>query len=264
MVEWDEIRLDFMRDFGKLTNNEHVVPVCNGSAALIASLAALGIGKHSKVIVPAFTFIAVADAVLWNDATPVFADIKKDTYCLDWTDVSKKLDQDTWGVIAVHSFGNLCKIPDWISKLVVVEDCSQNLFANEGGVLRTYSFYRSKQLNLGEGGAVGTNKKGLAEKVHNFCNHGRSDRNQFDILGTNFRMAPIVARLGSRKIEAGTYGKTYNGGGVEEGFYPYVIYHQPVYRKLGITGNCPVAEKIAEKIRQNQRNINHFRKILKT
>lgn len=234
----------FADHFGELTGNQYVIPTCNGTAATTATLTALGI-TDGYVSVPAFTFISVANSVLAVGARPSFVDIRADTLCMDTT---KPLQEH---VICVHTFGKTCQLPQGHT---VIEDCCQNLFANQGGTARIYSFYgvdRGKQLRLGEGGAVGTNNKALADKIAQVCNHGRKDRFTFTEFGLNYRMSQLLAKIGLQKLEAGDYDKTYKGGGTEAGFYPYVIYQQPIYKRLGIHGDCPVAEKVAEKVRNH-------------
>lgn len=260
---------EFEDEFKKFTRTKHAIACCNGTAALHTSLLCLNVGLGDKVITSPFSFVASSNCILYCGGQPIFADIKLNDYCIDPKQVRQKLAEnpDVKGIICVHLFGNVCDLDALrdicdTHDLWLVEDCAQALGAKYKGQhvgnigeFGIFSTYTSKNLWTFEGGILITKNVELAEKARMIINHGRVDKHTHKILGYNYRMPEICALLGLRMLqlhkkailsELGSYGPA-------EGYYPYVIYNQPLYQKLGITGNCPNAEKIAEKVRKGQK-----------
>jgi len=250
----------FEVEFKRFIGAEHAVATCNGTVALHTALLSLGIGEGDKVITTPFSFIASANSILYCGATPIFADIDPDTYCLDPVEVRDALEEhdNVKAVLCVHLFGNVCDMKSMLNlaqayNVGLIEDCAQALGRNVGntGHFGCYSFYESKNLWTFEGGMLTTPSSELAKKARMLINHGRSGRWTHEVLGYNYRMPEVCALLGLQQLkrhrkaimaELGSYC-------VDDGFYPYVIYEQPVYKKLGFNGHCPNAEKIAEEVR---------------
>jgi len=194
----------------------------SGTAALSIALAACGIGARDEVIVPAFTFIATIESVLWAGAVPVFAEID-DTLCLDPQSVEACIGPRTRAVLPVHMCGAMAQI-DRIEKLcrsrdlLLIEDTAQALGASyQGRALGTFghmgcfSFDAVKTITCGEGGAVVTRDPELYARAHQFADHGHdhvgSDRGRegHPTLGTNFRISELNAAVGLaqlRKLDA--------------------------------------------------------------
>lgn len=191
----------------KFIGTKYVVALNSGTAALQASLMALGIGKGDEVLLPSFTFLATANAVAATGATPVFVDIKKEDYTIDPEDLEEKITENSKAIIPVHLYGHVADIKR-IKKIAeknaldVIEDACQSLGSTLNGKqtgsfgdIGCFSFYASKVITSGEGGAVATNNKELADRVRMIRNHGMLQGNDARILGLNFRMTELCAAI---------------------------------------------------------------------
>src|ERR1700732_2913849 len=161
--------LDFERAFAKFHGARHGIAVTNGTAALEVAMAALGPGPGDEVIVPNFTFVATASAVLFANALPVLVDVRPDTHCLDPELTEAAITPHTNAVIAVHMGGHpadLDVLKDLASRkgIALIEDCA-HAHASEWrgkrvgtfGLGGTFSFQSSKLMTAGEGGIVVSN-----------------------------------------------------------------------------------------------------------
>lgn len=186
----------------------YAVGVASGSDALYLSLMALGIGPGDEVIVPAFTFFATAGSVARTGATPVFADIKPDSYNLDPADVERKITSRTRAVIPVHLYGQAADMDEIMTlakerDIKVVEDAAQAFgAAYKGrrvgalGDMACFSFFPSKNLGgAGDGGMVVTADAGLAEAVRVLRVHGSKPKYYHHRLGINSRLDEIQAAI---------------------------------------------------------------------
>jgi dTDP-4-amino-4,6-dideoxygalactose transaminase len=184
------------------------VGVANGTDALVVALKALGLKPGDEVIVPAFSFFATAEAVLWLGATPVFADVEDATLNLDPTDAEHRVSPRTVGVIGVHLYGRpfdadalraLCAR----HRLWLLEDAAQAQGARWGersagaiGDLASWSFYPTKNLGcFGDGGAVTGTDPELLERVRLIANHGQVARYDHRAVGTNSRLDSLQAAV---------------------------------------------------------------------
>jgi len=187
---------------------DFAVGVSSGTAALHLALMALNIGPGHEVIVPANTFIATAEAVSLAGATPVFVDCEPRFYTLDPSALTAALTSRTKAVIAVHLFGqpaDLDSIKGFTEKhgLVLIEDCAQAHLASyhgkpvgSHGIIGCFSFYPGKNLGAyGEGGAVVTNDRALADKVSALRNHGSAQKYVHEYIGHNYRMEGFQAAI---------------------------------------------------------------------
>lgn len=195
----------------------HVVLVSSGTAALHVSLVALGIGLGDEVIVPAYSFPAVANAVELAGAKPVFVDICTGDYCIDADKIERKITLRTKAIMPVHEFGqaaDMDKIWEIASGrgLYVVEDAAcaigtryNHVHAGTMGDLGCFSFHPRKILTTGEGGAVVTHNPDLAGKVRKLRNHGMEPagkRFDFVLPGFNYRMTDFQAAMGVPQLNA--------------------------------------------------------------
>ncbi|WP_142858388.1 DegT/DnrJ/EryC1/StrS family aminotransferase [Salinigranum halophilum] len=200
---------------------QHAV-VCNsGTTALTAALEACGIGHGDEVIVPSFTFISTANAVVATGATPVFADIEPERYGLDPDSVEARLTADTAAIVPVHYAGRACRIHE-LARLVddhdltLIEDAAEAQGARAAGEyvgtigdVGMLSFCQNKIVATGEGGAVVTDDDELAERVGLLRSHGRvsgdyfgsTGGGEYTTLGSNYRMPDIVAALGVAQLD---------------------------------------------------------------
>jgi len=207
---------EFENAFANYVGVDYAVAVNSGTSALHLALLSLGIGKGDEVIVPALTFFATVEAVLYVRAIPVFADIDEETFCMNPDDVAEKLTEKTKAVIPVHLFGHPCDIDainDVVSEFEMenhldytiwfIEDCAQ---AHGAEYIHTkvpvslygcFSFYATKNMTVTtEGGTIVTDDPQVAEKCRILRNHGMTDRNTHAYLGYNYRMNEIAAAIG--------------------------------------------------------------------
>jgi dTDP-4-amino-4,6-dideoxygalactose transaminase len=196
----------------------HAVGVASGTDALILALRALGIGPGDDVIVPDYTFLATASAVLHVGASPVLVDVEPDTYCIDVAAVAAHITPRTRAVIPVHLFGQPADMAGLIDLaaargLTVIEDNAQALGAlyrgrrtGAIGHVGCLSFFPSKNLGgYGDGGMVVTADADLAERVRMLRTHGWREKYDPEVLGYNSRldeMQAAVLRVKLRHLDA--------------------------------------------------------------
>jgi dTDP-4-amino-4,6-dideoxygalactose transaminase len=183
-VGGDEVE-EFERAYADYLGVEGCVGVANGTDALVIALRALDLRPGDEVIVPAFTFVATASAVVLAGGRPVLVDVEPDTLNLDPASVAEKISEHTVGVIGVHLYGrpfDVASIEELCSEngVWLIEDAAQAHGAvyrgkKVGGFgrLATWSFYPAKNLDcFGDGGAATGNNIGLLERVQRLANHG--------------------------------------------------------------------------------------------
>lgn len=200
----------FQEEFARFQDAQYGVCNVNGTASLEAALRAAGIGMGDEVIVPPYTFIATASAVLMCNGTPVFADIDPDTYNLDPAAAGAAITPRTRAIIPVHIAGCPADMDAFAALakkhgLVLIEDCAQaHAAAWNGrkvgalGDMGTFSFQSSKNINAGEGGMVLTNSKEWHERCWSVVNVGRVPDGawyEHRVLGSNLRMTEFQAAL---------------------------------------------------------------------
>lgn len=205
----------FERAFAEAVESEHATTASNGTTALHLALAALGIGPGDEVIIPALTFIASANVVVYTGATPVFVDVDPITWTLDLAQVRAKITPRTRAVMPVHLYGHpadmtgLCALAAEYG-IAVVEDACEALGARVAGrpvgaigTIGCFSFFGNKVITTGEGGMVVTNDAALIERVELLKNHGMSPKRRYfhPIVGFNYRMTNMQAALGLAQME---------------------------------------------------------------
>jgi perosamine synthetase len=199
---------------------EHAVTYNSGTTALVGALRAAGVKKGDEVIVPAFTFIATVNAIRLVGADPVFVDIERDRYALDPDATRAAVTDRTAAILPIHCYGKPFLIDDLSTVAVeynvpLIEDAAEAFGAREGGVMAgtvgdaaALSFCQNKVVATGEGGAVVTDDTELAKRLRLYRSHGRSSDDYFDAadsgeyvaLGTNNRMADVVAAIGAGQM----------------------------------------------------------------
>ncbi|EKD90413.1 MAG: hypothetical protein ACD_31C00005G0039 [uncultured bacterium] len=198
----------FEKEFSEYLGLKYAIGVGSGSVALDLSLEALNIGEGDEVILPSLTFIATAEAVSHRGAVPVFVDIEEQTLNIDPHKIEEKISKKTKAIIAVHLYGNPCNMDQILKlantyKLKVIEDCAQahgaiykNKKVGNFSDAAIYSFFPGKNLGcFGDGGAVVTNNKDVAEKVRLLKDHGRIDKYEHKILGYGARLDNLQAAI---------------------------------------------------------------------
>jgi perosamine synthetase len=219
---------EFEERFAAWVGAQHAVSFSSGTAALHAAVFAAGLKSGDEAITSPMTFCATANCVLYQGATPVFADVSADTLNLDPHGVSKKISPRTKAVIAVDYAGHpadLTALRDLAAQhgLILIEDACHALGAEHhgkrvGGIadITVFSFHPVKHLTTGEGGMVTTNDSKLAETLRRFRNHGISSEArgrqasgqwfyEMVLLGFNYRLTDIACALGIsqlKKLEA--------------------------------------------------------------
>jgi len=191
-------------------NVKYVVFAPNGTLSLYMALMVLGVGPGDEVIVPAFTFVGSATSIALTGAKPVFADINLDDFNLSIESMEKCLSKKTKAIMPVHIYGQSARMNQIMRfarkhKLKVVEDAAQGIGVTCGqkhvgtvGDIGCMSFYADKTITTGEGGALLTNNKKLAEKLMYFRNQGRLKRGSFvhPYVGFNYRITDLQAAIG--------------------------------------------------------------------
>ena len=190
----------------RFLGSSYAVAVNSGTAAIQAALHALGIGKGDEVLVPSFTFVATANAVVAAGARPVFVDIDK-RYTMDPEDLEKKISRRSKAVIPVHLYGNvarveeICKVADERG-LRTIEDAAQSMGSTYRkkqsgtfGDMGCFSLYPAKVVTAGEGGLVVTDNKDLYDELRLVRNHGMMRGYDSRTFGLNLRMPEINAAI---------------------------------------------------------------------
>jgi perosamine synthetase len=191
------------------------IAVSSGTAGLHLCIRALGIVADDEVIVPSFTFVAAANAVRYEGATPVFVDIEPRSLNLDPSLIEAAITPRTRAILVVHTFGcpaNMQAILDIAHRhgLRVIEDACEAIGATYQGRhvgcfadAAVFAFYPNKQITTGEGGLVVTGDPRLAREIRAMRNHGRyesDDWHQHSILGYNYRLSEIQCALGCAQM----------------------------------------------------------------
>lgn len=199
----------FEQEFSEvLLDGRSTVAVNSGTAGLHLGLLAAGVGPGDEVIVPSFTFAATANAVALTGATPVFADIELEHYCLDPEHVSGLITERTKGIMPVHLYGHPANMPAF-GKLAeqhgldLYEDAAQAHGATLGGApvgtfgtFAMFSLYPTKNMTSGEGGMVSTGDAEVERLLRLLRNQGMQRQYENEVVGFNARMTNLHAAIG--------------------------------------------------------------------
>lgn len=208
--------VEFEKQMAELAERKYAVGVNSGTSALHLIIRSLQIGKGDEVITTPFSFIASSNCILYEGATPVFCDIKKDTLAIDPEKIEEKITPRTKAILAVDVFGHPA---DWdtildIAKkhnLKVIEDSAEavgakykNKACGSFGDAAVFSFYPNKQFTTGEGGVVLTDNEEIAELSRSMANQGRRVKDgkwlEHVRLGYNYRLPEMQAALGVAQL----------------------------------------------------------------
>ncbi len=205
----------FEKEFAAYCQTGHCIGVANGLDALFISLKMLGIGKGDEVIVPSNTYIATWLAVNMTGATPVPVEPRADTYNINPELVEQKITKHTKAIMPVHLYGQACEMEAIMKiakahNLYVVEDNAQSQGATWGGKvtgsfgdINGTSFYPGKNLGaLGDGGAITTGTKELAERTAAYRNYGSQKKYYNEVQGINSRLDDLQAAFLRIKLRA--------------------------------------------------------------
>ena len=205
----------FESEFSKFIGRKYSVAVSSGTAALEIAIKALGIKKNDEVLIPNFTIISNALAVVKQQAKPVLVDCNLENWNIDISQLENKINKKTKAIIITHiySFANdMDKILKICRKnnIFVIEDAAEVIGlkykdkkCGSFGDISTFSFYANKQITTGEGGMISVNKFDLYNKcksLRNLC-FGKLNRFNHEDIGWNYRMTNIQAALGLSQIK---------------------------------------------------------------
>jgi perosamine synthetase len=207
----------FERDFGRWLGGGYAVAVSSGTAALHLGVRALGWGEGDEVVTSPLSFVASANVLLYERATPVFCDIDPVTLAIDPETAAAAVGERTAGLLPVHIFGYPVDLPALgelasARGLRILEDACQALGAvdklgrqvGSAGNIATFAFYANKQMTTGEGGVLLTPDEDVAERARSERNQGRApDMGQVehDRLGFNYRLSDLQAAIGIAQLE---------------------------------------------------------------
>jgi L-glutamine:scyllo-inosose aminotransferase len=206
--------LAFQAAWARYVGASHAVLAANGTVTLEVILRALGVAAGDEVIVPALTWIATAGAPVYLNAVPVFADVDPHTLCIDPESVERAITSRTKAVIAVHlaaSMADVDRLETIADKhgVFLIEDCAhahgarwKGRCAGSFGKAGSFSFQSSKLLTSGEGGAITTNDRLLAERCQSLINCGRKEPGYDSFEGVVFGWNDRITEMQAALLEA--------------------------------------------------------------
>ncbi|CAD5372629.1 GDP-perosamine synthase [Rubrivivax sp. A210] len=205
----------FEREFAARVGRKHAVAVCNGSLALDAAVAALDLGPGDEVILPSFTIISCATAIVRAGATPVVVDCDAETWNMVVDQVAARITPRTKALMVVHLYGLPCDMGPLLALaqrhgLKLIEDAAemhgqtwQGRPCGSFGDISTFSFYPNKHITTGEGGMLVMDDDALAARCRRLRNLAFAPPRRFvhEELGWNLRMSNLQAALGCAQLE---------------------------------------------------------------
>ncbi|MHA1777611.1 MAG: hypothetical protein DRO88_01145 [Promethearchaeia archaeon] len=206
---------EFEKKFSLFTGSKFVSVTTNGTSALHLALTAMDIGPGDEVITTPFTFIASSNSILFNGAIPRFVDVDPETFNIDPSKIEAAITEKTKAIMPVHIFGNPCNMLEIMeiaekNDLSVIEDCAQahdsrinGKHVGNFGDVAAFSFYGTKNLVGGEGGAVVCNSNEIYEKIQSLKNHGRNPQGGYAHyrIGYNYRTTDMSAAIMNVQME---------------------------------------------------------------
>jgi len=205
----------FEETLARFCGARHGVAVSSATTGLHLAFAALGIGVGDEVIVPSFSFVAVASTVRHANATPVFADSDSFHWCIDPEDVERRITPRTRAIMPVHLYGHpvdMDAMRDIARRhgLVIVENAAEALGATYKGRpvgslgdVGVFSFFGNKLITTGEGGMVVTDDASLATRMRLLRDHGMDPQRPYwhPEVGYNYRLTNLQAAVGVAQME---------------------------------------------------------------
>ena len=207
---------EFERAIAIYTGSPHAVGVSSGTAGLHLCMLAFGIRPGDEVIVPSFTFVAVANAIRYVGASPVFVDIDPITLNLDPKRAEEAVTNKTRAIVAVHTFGYPADMDGLLTLaerhgLLLIEDACEAIGAEFRGQkvgsladAGVFAFYPNKQITTGEGGMIVTRDSEVAKKIRALRNQGRYETDDWfehSEVGFNYRLSEMHCALGCAQMK---------------------------------------------------------------
>jgi len=205
----------FEEKISKFVNRKYAAAVSNGTAALEIAVKSLNLKKGDEVLLPSFTIISCANAIIKNFLTPILVESDLNTWNVKIEDIEKKITKKTKAILLPHIYGfpnDMDKIIDICKKknLYLIEDASEMLgqkYKNKPcgsfGDVSTFSFYANKHITTGEGGMILTNEKNFIERIRKLRNLSFGEVNRFNHtdISWNYRYTNMQASLGLNQIK---------------------------------------------------------------
>jgi perosamine synthetase len=203
----------FEKKFAEFACVKHAIAVNTGTAALHSAIVAAGVKQGDEVILPSFTFVATAEAVVMAGGKPVFTDVDPETYNISLAEIKKNITKKTKAIIPVDLYGlsaDIEPISEIATKrgLAVVEDAAQAHGATYDGKpagffadAACWSLYASKNMTTGEGGVITTDSDETTETLRLIRTHGEKAKYASLMLGYNYRMSEMQAAIGLVQLE---------------------------------------------------------------
>tara|TARA_Y100000816_G_scaffold288795_1_gene274056 strand:- start:6399 stop:7508 length:1110 start_codon:yes stop_codon:yes gene_type:complete len=204
----------FENEISKSLHTKYVACVSNGTAAIHATFLALNLKKGDEILIPGFGYLAAANIAHLMGLKIKFVDVDYDTFCMNYSDLKKKISKSTRVVVFIHTYGNggdIIKISKFLKtkKVILIEDAAEALgsrikskYLGTIGDIGTFSFHATKNITTGEGGCVVSKDKNFIEKVKLFRSHGVKSKRYFHFVpGHNFRLTNLQAAIGFSQIK---------------------------------------------------------------
>jgi perosamine synthetase len=207
---------EFSNSIAEFTQSKFCYILANGTVTLTAALLAYGIGRDDEVLVPNFTMVASANAALIIGCKVVFVDIEKETFCIDFNDLKRKVSEKTKAIMLVSINGRYpTKVKEIIqfcrkNRIIVIEDAAQSLGSFYQGVhigkfgdIASFSFSMPKIITTGQGGALITDDPIVAEEIRKIRDFGREKPGEDHYLttGYNFKFTDLQAVIGIEQMK---------------------------------------------------------------
>lgn len=202
----------FESEFAAYHRAGHGVAFANGTVALVALYAALGIGPGDEVIVPSLTFVSSATSVVLAGATPMFAEVNPETFNLDPADVARRMGSRVKAILAVHYGGQpadlaeLAQIAEAAGAFLLEDAAEAHGARYRGrhvgtlGLAGMFSFTPTKNITTGEGGMILTGDGELADRLRLLRNHGQIEPYVHSLIGCNWRLTEMQAAIGRVQV----------------------------------------------------------------
>ena len=206
---------EFEDKFSQRVDRKFGVSVTNGTAALEVAIQALGIGEGDEVIMPTFTIISCAEAVIRVGAKPILVDSDLYTWNMRTEDIEEKITSKTRAIMVVHIYGLPVEMENVIDiankyNLKIIEDAAEmhgqkykNRPCGSFGDISCFSFYPNKHITTGEGGMIVTDDEEVAERCRSIRNLCFQPKNRYvhDKLSSNYRFTNLQAAIGLAQLE---------------------------------------------------------------
>ena len=208
---------NFELKFKKKYSLKYTSATSSCTGALHLALMALNIKKGDEVILPDTTWVSCANAIKYVGAKPVFVDIKEDTWCINPSDIEKKITKKTRAIMAVHLYGNVCEMDSIILlkkkyKLYLIEDCAESIGAKYKGRsvgtfgdVAAFSFHGTKTITTGEGGMFACKSKKTWQSYQLLHNMGKNPKEAkyfyLEVVGLKYKMSNLQAALGESQLD---------------------------------------------------------------